>query len=131
MIVVDTHIIIWDALCPEKISSKARKAIDSANKGEGIIFCDISLWEIAMLFKKERFKIDIDYKAFINLVLNANKYTIWAITPGIAELSVYLPPAINKDPADRIIAATSVICQAPLVTADENLNTAKELTTIW
>lgn len=131
MIVADTHIIIWDALCPEKLSSKARKAIDTANKGDGIIFCDISLWEIAMLFKKERFKIDIDYKTFINLVLNSNKYTIWRISPEIAELSVYLPSVINKDPADRIIAATSIICLAPLVTADENLNRAKELTTIW
>jgi PIN domain nuclease of toxin-antitoxin system len=131
MIVVDTHIIIWDALCPGKISKKARNAINTANSGEGIIFCDISLWEIAMLLKKERFKIDIDYKSFISLVLNSNKYTIWGITPEIAELSVNLPPGINKDPADRIIAATSIICRAPLVTADENLNMTKEIATIW
>jgi PIN domain nuclease of toxin-antitoxin system len=87
--------------------------------------------EIAMLLKKERVKIDTDYKTFIKLVLNSNKYTIWGITPEIAELSVCLPSLINKDPADRIIAATSIICHAPLVTADENLNMANELTTIW
>ena len=131
MIVLDTHIIIWDALNPEKLSEKAKEAICRANEEDGIIFCDISLWEIAMLKKKGRIRIDIDYQDFINLVLSSNKYIIHRITPEIAELSVNLPAAINKDPADRIIAAASIINNAPLVTADENLNTTAEITAIW
>lgn len=131
MIVLDTHIIIWDALNPEKLSTRGKEAIYLANEGEGIIFCDISLWEIAMLIKKERVRIDIGYQDFINLVLSSNKYIIHRITPEIAELSVNLPAFINKDPADRIIAATSIIYNAPLVTADENLNRSKEITVIW
>ena len=31
MIVVDTHIIIWNALKPEMLSEKAEKAISAAN----------------------------------------------------------------------------------------------------
>jgi PIN domain nuclease of toxin-antitoxin system len=131
MIVLDTHIIIWDALSPGKLSKKAKEAIYQANEGDGIIFCDISLWEIAMLMKKERLKIDIGYQDFVNLVLSCNKYVTHRITTQVAELSVNFPPAVNKDPADRIIAATSIINNAPLVTADENLIKAKEITTIW
>ena len=131
MIVVDTHVIIWDALSPEKLSKKAKNAIARANREDGIIFCDISLWEIAMLVKKERFRIDISYKEFIDLVLNSNKYQVYSITKEIAELSVDLLSTINKDPADRIISAASIINNAPLVTADDNLNQAKEIKTIW
>ncbi len=131
MIVVDTHIIIWDALCPEKLSEKARNAMAIANRKDGMILCDISLWEIAMLLKKGRLRIETDYTTFINLILSANKYMIWEITPEIAELSVNFLADINKDPADRIIAATSIICNASLITADVNLLQANGLKTIW
>jgi len=131
VIVLDTHVIIWDALSPERLSEKAKEAISAANEADGIIFCDISLWEIAMLVKKERIKIDVGYQDFIDLILNSNKYVVQRITAEIAELSVNFPETINKDPSDRIIAATSIIHTAPLVTADTNLINAKEITTIW
>mgnify|MGYP001545410112 CR=1 FL=1 len=53
------------------------------------------------------------------------------ITPEIAELSASFGPEINNDPADRLIAATSVLANAPVVTADENLRAATMLETIW
>lgn len=56
MVTVDTHIIIWEALEPGKLSKKAKKEFDIANESEGIIFCDISLWEISMLIAKKRLK---------------------------------------------------------------------------
>jgi len=65
MIVVDTHIIIWKALKPEMLSPRAEKAISAANNSDGIIFCDISLWEIAMLMHKGRLNIDVEYLEFI------------------------------------------------------------------
>ncbi len=45
MIVADTHVIIWNALKPEKISHNALKSISRANEGDGIVFCEISLWK--------------------------------------------------------------------------------------
>jgi len=131
MIVVDTHVILWDALKPEMLSEHAKKAIVQANDEDGIIFCEISLWEIAMLVQKERISIDTSYQAFIKLVTASNKYHFQGITPEIAELSTQLPEEINKDPADRIISATSIVRKASLVTADNNLNQADIITTIW
>ena len=66
-IVADTHVIIWDALAPDKLSNKARKVFDEANDSEGILFCDISLWEISMLIDKERLIIDVPFLEFIEL----------------------------------------------------------------
>ena len=131
MIVVDTHIIIWNALKPEMLSGKAEKAISAANNSDGIIFCEISLWEIAMLMHRERLSIDIEYTEFIQLILESNKYVFRGITPEIAWLSTGLFSDNNKDPADRIIAATSIIENANLVTADNELRKSKKVATIW
>ncbi len=58
MIVLDTHVIIQDALTPERLSKPAQAAIAQANQGDGMIICDISLWEIAMLLQKGRLRVD-------------------------------------------------------------------------
>ena len=131
MIVVDTHIILWNALKPEMLSRKAKKAIAAANNLDGIIFCDISLWEIAMLMHKGRLSIDVEYLEFIKLILESNNYVYRGITPEIARLSAKLFSDNNKDPADRIIAATSIIENAKLVTADKKLRQSRKVTTIW
>jgi len=131
VIVVDTHVILWDALKPELLSERAKQVIARANEGDGIIFCEISLWEIAMLVQKERVCIEASYQDFIQWVFLSNKYQYQGVTPEIAELSTQLPKEINKDPADRIIAATSLVQKIPLVTADTNLRRSGMLTTIW
>ena len=131
MIVVDTHIIIWNALKPEMISGKAEKAISAADNSDGIIVCEISLWEIAMLMHTKRLKIDVEYLEFIHLILESNRYILRGITPEIAWLSTGLFSDNNKDPADRIIAATSIIENASLVTADKELRKSKKVATIW
>jgi len=131
MIVVDTHIIIWNALKPEMLSGKAEKVISAANNSDGIIFCEISLWEIAMLMHKGRLSIDMEYIEFIKLILESNKYVFRGITPEIAWLSTGLFSDNNKDPADRIIAATAIIENANLVTADNELRESKKVATIW
>ena len=131
MIVADTHVIIWDALKPELLSAKAKKAIREANQQDGIIFCEISLWEIAMLMGKDRFSVDVGYQEFIRLVSNSNRYVFKGIAPEIAELSTQLLSDTNKDPADRIISATAVIENAKLVTSDKALRRSKEISTIW
>ncbi|NTV68106.1 MAG: type II toxin-antitoxin system VapC family toxin [Chlorobaculum sp.] len=131
VIVVDTHVIIWDALRPELLSDNATKALSQANENDGILFCEISLWEIAMLVKKGRLSLGTSYQEFIRLVLLSKNYQLQGITPEIAELSTQLSEDINNDPADRIIAATSLVMGIPLITADRNLNQADSLTTIW
>ena len=131
MITVDTHVILWDALQPELLSEKAKEAIEKANQTDGLFFCSISLWEIAMLIRKKRIEVNVPYRDLVQLLLSCNKYLFQEITPEIAELSTALPDTINSDPADRIIAATSLVTKTPLVTADENLRKSELLQTIW
>ena len=131
MIIIDTHIIIWDALKPEMLSKKAKSALKKANDSDGIIISDISLWEIAMFVNKKRIEINTPYLEFIKLVKSANNYINQGINPEIADISVSFPAEINADPADRIICATSVYKNIPLITADKNLIKSTLVETIW
>jgi PIN domain nuclease of toxin-antitoxin system len=131
MIAADTHIIIWDALRPELLSKRAKEALHNANETDGILFCEISLWEIAMLIQKNRLKIDVSYLEFISLLKSSNNFIFKGISPEIAQLSANLPEEINQDPADRIICATSILTNTELITADKNLRKANLVKTIW
>jgi PIN domain nuclease of toxin-antitoxin system len=129
MILLDTCAIIWDALEPSKLTSKAKKTIKDSS--DALVICDISIWEISMLIKRNRLKVDAAPSDFIKLVVQSRKFRIQEIIPEIAELSVNFGPEINSDPADRLISATSILLNAPLVTADQNLIDATLVETVW
>ncbi|MCK4564394.1 MAG: hypothetical protein KAU94_06950 [Verrucomicrobia bacterium] len=76
MIVVDTHVVIWDALEPSKLSASAKRALTRADRDGGILMGEITLWEIAMLMKKKRLVVDTDYQTFIDLVLQSRNYIL-------------------------------------------------------
>ena len=129
MILLDTCAIIWDAVDSSKLTSRAKKLIKQ-NESQ-LLICDISIWEISMLMKKKRLVVDDSASAFIYLLLQSRNYMVQEITPEIAELSVNFGSEMNNDPADRLIAATSVLANAPIVTADDNLRGSSLVETIW
>ena len=129
MILLDTCAVIWDALEPNQLTPKAKNAIERYQNE--LIVCDISIWEIAMLIRKERLLVESTTSGFIRLLLEARNFQVQEITAEIAELSVNFGPEISNDPADRLIAATSILHNAPIVSADQNLRKATLVETIW
>ena len=129
MILLDTCAVIWDALDRARLSAAAARAIEQ-NDGE-LMVCDISIWEIAMLMEKGRMRVAAPAAEFIRLALQSRNYAVQEITPEIAELSARLGADGLADPADRLIAATSILLQAPLVTADERLRSIGAVPAVW
>lgn len=130
MIVLDTHVLIYDALVPAKLSARARKAIDSAFADRELACSDISLWEIAMLASRKRLDLSVDTRQFLGDLISARAVRVLPITPEIAVLS-QADIFSHGDPADRLIAATALFHQAPLVTSDAQLRKLKEVATVW
>jgi PIN domain nuclease of toxin-antitoxin system len=129
-VIIDTHILIWDQLDPKRVSKKARKALNIAEENHKIILCEISLWEIAILMKKRRLVIDMSYLDFIDEVFQTKNYQLHGMNPEIAfwgsEIDIE-----TKDPADRIIAATSIVLGLPLISADQFMLKSTDIKTIW
>lgn len=131
MIVLDTCVLIFDALAPDKLSSKALRAVEKGEKQCLLACSDISLWEISMLIKKGRLDPGTDTVSFINLALSARGVKVMPITPEIAFISSSHKSLVHHDPADRLIAATTLHYKGSLITCDGLLSKIKELNAIW
>jgi PIN domain nuclease of toxin-antitoxin system len=131
VILLDTCAIIWDALDQTKLTDKAKAAITKADEHNALIISDISIWEISMLIKRSRIEVATTAATFINLFLESRNISVVSISPEIAELSTNFGSEMNNDPADRIIAATSIVQNAQLITADSNLLQSSLIDTIW
>lgn len=128
MVVVDTHVLIHDALEPRRLSVRARRAL--AGEHGPLAISDISLWEIGMLVAKGRVEPGVDAAQFIQDIVDARSLRILAISPRIAVLA-QSDAFVHGDPADRIIAATALAHRAPLLTADAALRRMESIETIW
>lgn len=130
MILLDTCVLIFDALSPKQLSLKATTAIREGEEKKNLYCCDISLWEIAMLIQKKRLDPGTEIETFLQLTLRARGIQVLSITPEIAALAT--TPILNhQDPADRIIAGTSLFHRAKLITCDNALRKISSLNTIW
>lgn len=131
MIVLDTCVMIFDALEPDRIGRRARWELDAAS-AKGTAACsDISLWEIAMLAARGRLDPGTDVITFIDLVVTSRNLQVLPITPEVAYLSASYRGFSHADPADRIIGSTAMFLKAPLLTPDARLRAVKGLRVLW
>jgi PIN domain nuclease of toxin-antitoxin system len=130
MILVDTHVVIWLALDPANISKKARAVIEETrHSGQGLAISDITLFEIAIIVSQGRVKLNASLETFLSEV--EARFVALPITGRVCVRAMGLPAAYPKDPADRIIGATSLVEGIRLVTSDHDIRQSKALDTIW
>lgn len=130
--ICDTHILLFWADEPRRLSEPARAALDLGPESAKLACSDISLWEIAMLYARGRLnnRAGISSSAYTQDILISMDMTVLPITAEIAELSQSVL-FMHGDPADRLIAATALAHRAPLITADEKLRAIPGLRCIW
>lgn len=130
MFLLDTHVVVWSALEPERLSKKAVVAIeDTRNTDRPLFISDITLFEVANLIRRQRVVIHISLDSFLEEL--ESWLVVVPINRQIASLSVQLPDAYPSDPLDRLIGATAMVRGLPLITADERIRKSKVLETIW
>ncbi len=129
MILLDTHVWIpWSAGDDERLSVKALAAI---NKAERLGISAISCWETAMLVSKNRLKLSLDVHEWIQKALGRPKLLLFDLDVETLVLSTRLPGQFHGDPADRMIAATALLHNIPLITKDRLIQEWGQVKTIW
>jgi PIN domain nuclease of toxin-antitoxin system len=130
LILLDTHVVVWLAFEESRISSPAQAAIQAARKRErGLVISDFTLFELSLLFRKKRFDLVTDPESFLSEV--ERRFVVLPITANIALQAFHLPTNYPRDPGDRIIGATALIEDMPLLTADREIRKSRVVPTIW
>jgi len=131
VIILDTHAVIYLLLEPKRLSARAKKIIDLELEKGGIGLADITLWEIAMLIRKKRLKVESTAALFLKELIQTQWFRIYPIDAEIAAISQSDEIFFHFDPADRLIAATALRFDCALVSADSALQAVSNLKIIW
>src|SRR5205085_5406879 len=127
VILLDTHILLWLAQEPAKLSAKAVKAIRESK--DGLAISDMTVWELALLATRGRLKLTGTVEAFVEEIIS--RAAILPITARVAAIASQFPSSYPKDPADRLIGATAVSESMQLVSADTHIQQSGVVRTIW
>ena len=122
-LLLDTHVILWSAAEPERFPQNV--AVELENESNELWFSPISVWEILLLAEKRRIVLETDPKMSIREMLRNLPLREAVLNQEVAIQSRYVDLP-HQDPADRFLAATAMVYDLTLVTADKRLTGAKE-----
>lgn len=119
MWLLDTHVLDWLMLSPQKLGKRSLKQIDSALQDAALGVSAVTFWEMAQHVNSGKMRLPISLDAWRSRVLEL----------GVREIALDGAMAIradgllgeHRDPGDRFIAATALTLGATLVTADQVL----------
>lgn len=114
MLNLDTHILLH-ALTDELRPRERALLVNQTWSISAIV-----LWEIAKLSELNRIEIDLDHP---ELARTLARIQTWPLTLDVCRTIKTLD--FDSDPADEIIAATSIVHRLPLVTRDRKIRRSK------
>jgi len=113
-LLLDTHLLLWAAGEPKRLSKQARTLID--NPDNELLFSAASLWEVAITRGLGREDLKVDARLLRRGLLD-NGYSELPFISNHAVATESLPP-IHKDPFDRVLVAQATVEGVTLLTID-------------
>ncbi|MEQ1605294.1 MAG: type II toxin-antitoxin system VapC family toxin [Pyrinomonadaceae bacterium] len=131
MFVTDTHALVWyTTQKTSRLSKKANAAFEKANKGEIVISIpSIVLFEIAMLERDGEISLQDGFLNWSRRLRKKTGFLIEELTPTVAYYSARYN--FNTDPFDRIIVATAVELDLPLIARDVAIAESNLVEVYW
>lgn len=117
-LLLDTHIWLWTALDPQRLSRRVNKALaDPANE---LWLSPVSVGELIVLLRKGRLTLPNEIAAWVGKTMQDLQLSEAPLTVEVALAisSIHFP---HGDHADHFLAATAKTFDLTLVTADEQL----------
>jgi len=127
LILLDTHVLVWLDEANPRLGPGAIKKIDAAFQAGNAMVSAISFWEVSMLVRKGRIRLELDLRVWRNDFMQQGLIEL----PVTGEIGIKAAglEQFHGDPADRLIAATALQHSLTLITADEKLLSCKLATT--
>ena len=116
-LLLDTHLLLWAAGRPDRLSIRARRLITASDNQ--LLFSSASLWEIAVKNALKRPDFNVDTRRLWRLLL-AHGYRELPVSSEHA-IAVESLRDIHKDPFDRMLVAQARSDGLLLLTADKTV----------
>ena len=116
---LDTHVLVWLDEASPRLGTDTIEHINTAFQAGKVMISAISFWEVGMLVRKGRIRLDMDLSVWRKDFIEQGLVEV-PVTGEIAVKAADFDP-FHGDPADSLIAATAVQNSLTLVTADEKL----------
>lgn len=123
-LLLDTHVWLWSLLEPGRLPPKVAAAL--ANPDTERWLSPLSIWEALLLIERKRLEVDRPGEAWVREALERAPIVEAPVTREVAIASRSLRTQ-HKDPVDRFLAATAVVFELTLVTADARLLALKDI----
>lgn len=118
-LLLDTHIFIWWADQPERLSRATLSALeDEANE---LLLSVASVWEMQIKIQLGKLKLSLPLKELVKNQQETNDLTVSPVTLTHVLALDALPPH-HKDPFDRLLIAQSNADGLTIVTADSQFS---------
>ncbi len=125
--ILDTHVFLWAALEPRKLSKAARAAIEESDSE---LFLSIaSLWAIGILQSLGRIELKVSIRDVAGLAESELAATVVPIEPAHIDI-VRTLPFHHRDPFDRLLIAQSLTMDAGIIGKDKALD-AYDILRVW
>ncbi len=129
---IDTHAAVWYFAKSQQISATARNAVNTAiANGFVIILPTISIVEIVYLIEKGRLIRQTLTSLIQALKLPNSSFVSQDLTEDVAQTLANISRSTVPEMPDRIIAATALHLNLPLVTKDHKIQALQNIQTIW
>lgn len=117
-LLLDTHIILWSLADPVKLTHEVGAALES--ESNELWYSPVSVWEIMLLAEKGHITLGVNIEKSVRNIFQKIPITEAPLNLEVAIQSrlVNLP---HQDPADRFLAATAIVYDLTLVTADSRI----------
>lgn len=119
---LDTHVALWLDSGDDRLGAATRRAIDGAWKAGGrILLSAVSVWEIAVLVDKGFIELDVPVEAWVARFLSRPGLAAVPLDHETAARAYQLHHLEHRDPADRLLIASAIGLDCPLVTHDDRI----------
>ena len=127
---LDTHAWIWWVHGDGRLGRPTLRGLDALAAGDRPVISDISLWEVATLVALGRLELPMTFDAWLEQAAHPRTVRILPISRHIASEAARLPPTFQRDPADRLIVATSRVHGLRVLTRDAAIAKSR-LVRLW
>ena len=130
-VVADSHAIAWYVQGSTRLSEPARAALVEGEAAGNLVVSVATLVDLWYVTQSTAGVNADQLQTLRERLISSEKVTLEPVTLDVADAAMGFARAVLPDPWDRLIVATALALQAPLVSRDRAIARSGLVSTIW